>query len=165
MVEIGGKIQNFLVDFQLVINLSPIGNFVLRLPFDLEKKTFLHTRFFGDCFYEISCNVFHAEYKRFCQCYQLHFSSHCEENHTVWKLQKFTLTIFDKNFVKVITVLQMRCNVQRTIKKSWFHEIFLADWKVLVFPHCESQNFSVRKILREIIFFYWDCQKFPFGRF
>ena len=132
------------------------------------KKSFLHTRFFGDCFYEISCNVFHAEYKRFCQCYQLHFSSHCEENHTVWKLQKFTLTIFDKIFVKVITALLMklctRYNVH--IKKSWFHEIYLADWKVLIFPHYESQNFLlVRFYVKSFFLVNWDCQKLPFGRF
>ena len=34
--------------------------------------------------------------------------------HTLWKLQKFTLTLFDKNFVKATVLL-----------KSWFHELSL----------------------------------------
>ena len=53
---------------------------------------------------------------------------------TVWKLRKFTLTFFDKSFVKATFLL-------KKLLKSWFHGKCLSVIAFSsAFPHCESNH-------------------------
>ena len=83
--------------------------------------------------------------------------------HTVWKLRKFTITLFEKKFVKVTFLVKTK------ILKSWFDEIFWGNSKFFIFPHCALvTKYFVKSNLRvislwkrwfhEIFAKYWDSK-------
>ena len=65
---------------------------------------------------------------------------------TVWKLRKFTLTLFKRNLVKALLL-------PKNLLKSWFHEKINESSKFFVFPHCALQTTIRGHFIREIFLF------------
>ena len=71
---------------------------------------------------------------------------HCFHS-TVWKLRKFTITLFWWKFRESILFT-------KEVTKSWFHEIFCVEREFLVFPHDKT----VLKLREFFLTHFW--QKF-----
>ena len=56
----------------------------------------------------------------------------CTKQNTVWKLRKFTITLFCQEFRESNVSL-------KKLRKSWFHEKYFCVSEFLVFPHCAEK--------------------------
>ena len=88
--------------------------------------------------------------------YQESVRANFRNNHhnTVWKLWNFSLTVFWKNFVKVIVLLTKLLN-------SWFDESFFSGSEFFIFPQSEqldSMNFR-KNFVKAMVWFYQKITK------